>query len=73
MFTSFFSWDMGEFDEYNHWEFLFYQSNFIAILLPDRQSFFLHLLCCEAFAVKDHGFIPRASHLQQSRPVNNPG
>jgi len=19
MFTSFFSWDMGEFDEYNHW------------------------------------------------------
>jgi len=21
MFNSFFSWDMDEFDEYNHWEF----------------------------------------------------
>jgi hypothetical protein len=24
----------------------------------------LHLLCCKAFAVKDHSFIPCASHLQ---------
>jgi len=40
MFPSFFSWDMGEFDEYNHWEFLFYQSNFIAIILPDGRADF---------------------------------
>ena len=30
-----------------------------------------HLLCCRVFAVKDHSFIPCASHLQQPRLVNN--
>ncbi|HHF51667.1 MAG TPA: hypothetical protein ENL46_03160 [Candidatus Aminicenantes bacterium] len=32
-----------------------------------------HLLCYRAFAVKNHSFIPCASHLQRPRLVNNPG
>gem|GEM_PF-6216193 len=32
-----------------------------------------HLHCCRVFAVKDHSFIPCASHLLQPRLVNNPG
>jgi len=37
---------------------------FIAIILPYGRAISSHLLCCERFAVKDHGFIPRVSHLR---------
>jgi len=37
----------------------------IAIFLPKGEPILLHLLRYRVFAVKDHDFIPCASHLQQ--------
>ncbi|HEA64872.1 MAG TPA: hypothetical protein ENI02_01875 [Candidatus Aminicenantes bacterium] len=49
--------------------FLFY----VGIIYPSGRPISPHLLRYRAFAVKNHSRIPCASHLRQTRPVNNPG
>jgi hypothetical protein len=53
--------------------FLFLVLILIAIFLPPGEPISPHLLRYRVLAVKDHSFAPCASHLQQSRLVNNPG
>jgi len=45
----------------------------IGIFYPSGKPISPHLLRYKGFAVGDHSFILRASHLRQLRLVNNPG
>jgi hypothetical protein len=47
-------------------------SSNIGIFYPAGEPISPHLLCYSAIAVEDHSFMRCASHLQQSRLVNNP-
>jgi hypothetical protein len=50
-----------------------YSSQYIGIFYPWGEPLLQHLLRCGQFAVVHYGFTIHASHLQQSRLVNNPG
>ncbi|TET73530.1 MAG: hypothetical protein E3J44_00845 [Candidatus Aminicenantes bacterium] len=45
----------------------------VGIIYPSGGPISPHLLRYRAFAVKNHSRIPCASHLRQTRSVNNPG
>jgi len=46
---------------------------YVGIIYPSGGPISPHLLRYRAFAVKNHSRIPCASHLRQTRSVNNPG
>jgi hypothetical protein len=48
-------------------------SSYAGIFYPLGEPISPHLLCCDPFAVDDHSFMTRASHLRRPRFVNNPG
>jgi len=50
--------------------FLVFIFNFNRHFITKGEPILLHLLRYRALAVKDHSFIPCASHLQQPRLVN---
>jgi hypothetical protein len=45
----------------------------IGIFYPSGEPILLHLLRCDPFAVDNHSCMSHASHLRQTRLVNNPG
>jgi len=47
-------------------------STYVGIFYHSGEPISPHLLCCGPFAVVNHSFMNRASHLQQPRLVNNP-
>jgi hypothetical protein len=47
--------------------------SYVGIFSPSGEPISPHLLCCGPFAVVNHSFMNRASHLQPPRLVNNPG
>jgi len=53
--------------------FISIHSLYVGIFYPSGEPISLHLLRCGPIAVVDHSFMGHASHLQQPRPVNNPG
>ncbi|TET69645.1 MAG: hypothetical protein E3J44_07645 [Candidatus Aminicenantes bacterium] len=46
---------------------------YVGIIYPSGGPISPHLLRYRAFAVENHSRIPCASHLRQTRSVNNPG